>query len=256
MGGGMMAYEKRSALREVFGVLGLVFGIFVLVGGVFAAVGWLSWRSAQDFADNGVDAMATVEKRWESTRDCRDNNSDVTRTCTDFNVGYAYEVAGKTWHDSATTGYETYANLAEGSRIKVRYLPDVPGDSVTSFQADNVDASGGLGVLALVFGALGAAFLAIGGGGLAWVVRAALRRIRVRDGGTARGAVVQAREETNVRVNNRPMWRIRWTDDTGALGQSRGRPEGDLPQVGARITVYADPEGRLPSVWEGDSGTR
>lgn len=251
-----MAYEKRGVLAQVFGVLGLVFGFFFVIGAVFVTVGWFVWGSAQEFAANGVDVMGQVEKRWESTRDCTDRDSNVTRTCTDFNVGYSYDVAGKTWHDSGTTDYDTYANLEEGGRIMLRYLPDDPGNSVTSFQGDGVDATGGMAVVALVFGALGGLFVVIGGGGLGWLIRGARARVALREAGTARGAVVLAQEETNVRVNGRTQWRIRWKDDAGDLGQSRGQPRDGLPQVGARIVVYADPSGRQAAVWEGDSGTR
>lgn len=251
-----MAYEKRGAFGQVFGVLGLVFGFFFLVGAVFAVVGWFSLQSAREFVANGVDVMGRIEKRWESTRDCKDSNSNVTRTCTDFNVGYSYEAESKTWHDSTTTGYETWAGLEEGALIKVRYLPGDPGDSVTSLDRETVDADGGLDVLAWVFGGLGGAFVLIGGGGLAWLIRRARAGVLLRDTGTARGAVVLAQEETNVRINGRMQWRITWKDDAGNLGKSRGRLREDLPQAGARIVVYADPTGHQPAVWEGDSGTR
>ena len=251
-----MVYEKRGMFSQVFGVLGLVFGFFLVIGAVFVTVGWFSYRSGQEFAADGVDVMGRVEKRWESTRECKDSNSTVTRTCVDFNLGYSYEAGGETRHDSATAGYEVYAGLAEGARVMVRYLPRDPSNNVTSFDAGSVDASGGMAVLALVFGGLGGVFALLGGGGLVWLLRSARQRNRVRDSGTARGAVVLVREETNVTVNNRRQWRIRWKDDSGALGQSRAQAADGLPQAGARITVYADPEGRLPPVWEGDSGTR
>ena len=251
-----MGYEKRGVLAQVFGVLGLVSGFFFVIGAVFATVGWFIWGSAQDFAANGVDVRGQVEKRWESTRDCRDNDSNVTRTCTDFNVGYRYDVAGKIWHDSATTDYDTYANLAEGSPVMVRVVPTDPGDSVTSFDAETVDSSGGLGIMAAIFGGLGGVFVVIGGGGLGWLLRGALGRVALRESGTARGAVVLAREETNVRVNGRAQWRIRWKDDAGALGSSRAQAVDGLPGVGARITVYADPDHKRPAVWEGDAGSR
>ncbi len=240
-----MAFEKRGVFSQLLGVLGLVFGIFFLIGAIFVGVGWMSWQSAEAFRAKGVDVAGQVEKRWESTRECKDSNSDVTRTCTDFNVGYSYEVAGRVMHGSTTTDYDTYANL-----------PEDPGNAVTSLEAGRVDASGGMGVLALVFGGLGGVFFVIGAGGLVWLVRRALAATRLRDNGTARGAVVVAQEETNVRVNNRQQWRIRWKDDTGVLGASRGQAREKLPQVGDRITVYADPDGKLPPVWEGDSGTR
>lgn len=251
-----MVYEKRGVWAQVFGVVGLVMAIFFVIGAVFVTVAWFVWGSAQEFAANGIDTVGQVEKRWESTRDCKDRDSNVTRTCTDFNVGYRYEVAGKRWRDSGTTDYDTYANLEEGGRIMLRYLPGDPGSSVTSFQADSVEATGGLAVVALVFGALGGMFVLLGGGGLGWLIRGARAQVALREGGTARGAVVLAQEETNVRVNGRAQWRIRWRDDAGDLGQSRGQARDGLPQVGARIVVYADPASRRPAVWEGDSGTR
>ena len=64
-----------------------------------------------------------------------------------------------------------------------------------------------------------------------------------------------AREATNVKFNNRRPWRIRWQDDSGALGRSLIQSPDGLPQAGARITVHADPEGTA-SVWEGDCDTR
>lgn len=251
-----MGYEKRSVMSQVFGLLGLVFGLFLLVGAVFSGVGGFSWQSAQRFQADGVDAMGTVETRWESKRPCKDRNSGITRTCTDFNLGYSYQVAGQTLHHSATTSYDTYANLTEGARIKLRYLPSDPNNSVTSFGAEVVDASGGLRVMALIFGGLGVVFLAIGVGGLVWLIRRAMTAERLRDSGTARGAVVLAQEETNVRVNGQAQRRIRWKDDSGALGASRRQPGENLPAVGDRITVYADPDGHRPAVWEGDCGSR
>ena len=251
-----MAYDKRGVVRQVFGVPGLVSAFFFVIGAVFAGVAWFVWGSAQEFATTGIDTMGRIETRWESQRDCTDSDSNVTRTCTEFNVGYSYEVAGKTWHDSATTDYDTYANLGAGAAIKLRYLPGDPGDSVTSFDAGRVDASGGLGVVALVFGGLGGLFVVMGGVGLVWVIRTARGRVWLREAGTERGAVVLAREETNVRVNDRMQWRIRWRDDAGALGHSRGQALEGLPEVGARIVVYADPDRKRAAVWEGDSGTR
>ena len=251
-----MAYEKRGVVQQVFGVVGLVLGFFFIFGAVFVTVAWFVWGSAQEFAANGVDTMGRVEKRWETTRDCTDRDSNVTRRCTDFNVGYSYEVAGKVWNDSATTSYDTFANLEEGAGIMVRYLPGEPGNSVTSFDADSVDETGGLAVVAVIFGGLGGLFVVVGGGGLGWLIAGAVGRVSLRESGAERGAVVLAREETNVRVNGRMQWRIRWKDDAGALGHSRARAQDGLPEVGTRITVYADPAHKRPSVWEGDSGTR
>ena len=151
-------------MRQVFGVVGLVFGVFGFVGAVFAVVGYLTYRAGQDFAAQGVNVMGKVERRWESTRDCKDQDSTVTRTCTDFNVGYGYMVDRRMWHDSAVTDYRIYANLFEGAPVMVRYLPTDPGENATSFDARGVDAAGGLGVAGLIFGGLGIIQGSNGGG--------------------------------------------------------------------------------------------
>ena len=61
---------------------------------------------------------------------------------------------------------------------------------------------------------------------------------------------------TNLAVNYQQMWRFIWKDDAGAPGQSFACWPVNLPAIGTRITVYADPDGNIPSVWEGDCGTR
>lgn len=245
-----MARDGRGSMGRG---IGLIFGFFLVFGVVFCGVAWVVWGQAQDFARNGVDGFGRVDKRWESTRECKDSNSDVTRTCTDFNVGYSYEVGGKTYHASGTTGYDVWAGLEEGYQIKLRYLPGEPGSAVTDFDPEVVDASGGMGVVALIFGGLGGLFALLGGGGLGWLIWRARMGRRLRETGTARGAVVVAQEETSITVNDRRLWRITWTDDAGGRGKSRGRARVDLPQPGARITVYVDPRGKLEAMWEGDT---
>lgn len=248
-----MAYEKRRAGGRPGLVFGLVFGIFALVGTIFLAVGWFSWAEGQRFAAEGVTTMGVVEKTWESQHDCRDDDSGTTRKCTDFNVGYSYVVEGRSYQASGTTGYDQWASLSEGAEIKLRYLPSDPESVATSFSRDEVSDTGGMGVLALVFGGMGGLFAAIGWGGVAWLVLRARAAAWMRQNGVKRGAVVVTQEETSVTVNDRRMWRITWTDDTGARGQSRGRAREDLPGVGTRISIFADPQGKREAIWEGDA---
>jgi hypothetical protein len=57
-------------------------------------------------------------------------------------------------------------------------------------------------------------------------------------------------------VLGRRQWQATWVDDAGVTGKSRPQPQYRLPAPQAAITVYADPDGTLPPVWEGDSGSR
>ena len=247
-----MSYERRCGVRPGF-VLGLVGGIFALVGVIFLGVGWFSWSEARLFATQGVTITGLIEKRWESEVECRDDDSNTTRRCTEFNLGYSYRVDGRTYNASGTTGYEQWAALPEGSEIRLRYLPSNPERVVTSFRRDEVSDSGDLGILALIFGGMGGLCALIGGGMLGYLVLRARGAAWMRANGVPRGAVVLAQEETSVTVNDRRMWRITWKDDMGGTGQSRGRGREDLPDVGARIKVLVDPAGKRAALWEGDA---
>jgi Protein of unknown function (DUF3592) len=251
-----MRDSKPGAFSQIYGVFGIILGLFLLIGLIFAVVGYFLYRSGQDFEAHGVDVMGRVESRWESTRDCTSNNSTQRRTCTDYNVEYSFEVGGTTQRGRGKTDFDTYAGLGEGDPIKVRYLANDPTSSATSFDPERVDASGGRTLMGMIFGGLGGLLAVVGGGGLFWLRRAGLQRAALRDTGIARSAVVQSLDETNMRVNRRMLWRMRWKDDAGATGESRARRREDLPEPGERIMVYVDPTGRLPAVWDGDVSAR
>ncbi len=250
-----MTYPKRGVLAQMWGVPGLVFGIFFAVGLIVVVVAGFILQSGRDFAANGVDVAGRVEKLWESTETCRDNNNH-DYICQAFNVGFGFAAAGKTAHGSQAVGYDIYAGLTEGSPVKVRYRDGDPTSYAVSFDGTPPAAMGDMGFVAALVGGIGSLFLVLGGVGLLVLYRIARRQVGLRDWGVMRGAVVLAQVPSNVTVNDQPLWCIRWKDDSGVIGQSRGRSQDDLPDAGERITIYADPDGKLPPVWEGDSGTR
>ena len=99
------------------------------------------------------------------------------------------------------------------------------------------------GVLLLVFGLI---FGSIGAFGVyirAQVVRAGNA---LRDRGQVRQATVTGSEDANVTVNGQKLWRILWRDDVGTMGKSMAHRSDMLPATGSQITIYADPESRLP----------
>ncbi|MEO8243818.1 MAG: DUF3592 domain-containing protein [bacterium] len=251
-----MTYPRRGVLAQMWGVPGIVFGVFFVVGLVIAVVAVVILLAGRNFAAHGVDVTGRVEKLWETAQSCQDDRSNSSRTCTGFNVGFGFEAGGQLRHGSTQVGYDFYAGLGEGMPVKVRYLAEDPTDYAVAFGGAAPSAMGNMGWVSVLVGGIGSVFLLLGGIGLAVLWRIAWRQVGLRDWGAMRGAVVLAQEATNVTINDRLLWRIRWQDDSGAQGESRGRDPGYLPDVGARITVYADPDGRLASVWEVDSGTR
>ena len=149
---------------------------------------------------------------------------------------------------TTTVGSGFYGTLQTDGPIPVTYLRSDPA-------VNEVESGwtlfGGLLLLllALVFGGVG--------GGALWVrVRKVLQAEGLRAAGVPRRATVTALQPTRFTVNGTRLWRIQWQDETGAVGQSNGRAPGDVPAIGAVVTVYADPAGKRAAVWEGDSGTR
>jgi Protein of unknown function (DUF3592) len=192
---------------------------------------------------------------------CRATDTDCdtgVTACRECKVGYEFDVAGRTYHGRAQARYGTYSELENGAAIMVRYLPADPDTSDTTFDRGWVDG-GGLGGMIFVaifglglFGGLGV----IGAVALVSEFRSARRAIWLRQHGVQRGAVVARIAQSATDDEGVPSLTLHWNDDTGTSGHSRSRKRTDLPQAGERITIYADPDGKLPPVWEGDSGTR
>lgn len=102
------------------------------------------------------------------------------------------------------------------------------------------------------------ACLAVPGVLVGWGFWARARGMRaMRLTGAKRSAVVTMHNQQPAGLRN---WRghlvffykASWSDEAGGFGATLPHWQQDLPAVGAHITVYADPEGRRPAVWEGD----
>jgi len=240
-----MSYPKRSWFSLSFGVVGWIFTGFLVVGLILAVPAYLNLRKGWNLAAHGVAVTGHVTTLATSTHSCGKDDMD---SCTDYNVGYAFEADGVMRNAKASVAESFYSQLNEGAVLPVRYAAEDPAVSEIEIGTTMI-AAVVLGLLALVFAGLG-------GIGLAFRMRKAGRIVRVRDDGTMRTALVTGQERTNVRINDRQQFVLVWKDSAGAEGRSRYRRQEDLPPVGEAITVYADPDGLLPPVWEGDSGTR
>jgi hypothetical protein len=162
-----------------------------------------------------------------------------------FMTGDGRQIEG--WDEVDVHAWEA---LVERGPVTVEFLPGDPG---TNRVAGNNDW-----VFPLVFGGLGLLF-SVGGGLTAGVgVRSVLRQARLRQGGVPAVAVVTAVEPTNVRVNGRPRWAIRYRY-ADPLGQERTGRSGHLTYEEANAwrpgdAGYIRYDARRPkqSVWVGE----
>ncbi len=245
MGGQGMRYPKRGRFGLTMSVAGWIFAAMVVVGIGLAVPAVSELRKGWRLEEAGAEVNGRVTALVRGTRSC---GKDNMQTCDDYTVGFAYAAAGGVRQGTASVTAGFYGGLRQGGPVGVRYVVDDPAITEVDFGTTLI------GAVALWLIALG--FAVPGGIGLWFRARLAARLIRLRDEGTMRSAVVTAVERSNTRVNGIQLWVMRWRDDAGVVGKSRMQRQVYLPSLGAAITVYADPEGKLDAVWEGDSGTR
>ena len=229
----------------IFGDMAWAFCLFVVIGLATGAPAlyllWQGWL----LETQGVSVQGQVKSVWQSSDSCGKDNMD---TCTQSHVRYTYDAGGPLREATTTVGSGFYATLQTNGPIPVTYLRSDPA-------VNEVESGWTLfgGVLLLLF----ALAFAGAGGGAMWIrIRQVLLAEGQRDTGVSRQATVTDLQPTRFAVNGKNLWRITWRDETGAAGQSRAQAVGELPEIGAAVTVYADPAGKRPAVWEGDSGTR
>ncbi|MEO6299600.1 MAG: hypothetical protein ABIV25_01710 [Paracoccaceae bacterium] len=240
-----MSYPKRGRLGLMMSVAGWIFAAMIGLGIVLAVPAYSEFRTGWRLDEAGAEVTGRIASLVQGTHSCGKNNLS---TCEDFTVGFDFAAAGVGWHGSASVSSGFYAGLSEGGSIVVRYVIDDP--SITEVDLGTTLIGG----VALWLIALG--FMVAGGIGLWFRLRMATRLVRLRDDGTMRLATVTSQDRANVRVNGIQLWTMSWLDDAGVVGKSRMQRQKYLADVGAKITVYVDPVGKLPPAWEGDSGTR
>lgn len=240
-----MGYPRRGVASLVLTKAGWLFGLAALVGFALVIPGLGNLKEGWALSTQGEEAQGQVSDMQITTRSCGKKNMD---TCTDYTLAFDFMAAGVMTHGTATVGQSTYHALTLHGPITVRYLPADP--SQTEVEEGTTLISG----VALTLAAL--AFLGLGLWGLQSRLTAARRMLRLREDGVAQRVRVTALVDARTKINNAAMWRITWADAAGLASKSRLHKQTELPQPGAEITIYADPSGHQPSVWEGDCGTR
>ena len=240
-----MSYPRRSVVSLVLGKARWLFGLALLVGLALAIPAVHGLEDGWALSFHGSEVTGQVTDMSITTRSCGKNHMD---TCTDYNLSFDFEAAGVMTSRTTTVSEATYRSLSLKGAIRVRYVKSDP--RLIEVEPGST-LIGGVGLALITL-----AFLGFGVWGLGAGLRKATRMIRLRETGVPQQVTVLAQVDAKTRINGRAMWRITWADAAGLAGKSRLYRQSDLPAPGTQITVYADPAGKLPSVWEGDCGTR
>ncbi|MEM9642459.1 MAG: DUF3592 domain-containing protein [Pseudomonadota bacterium] len=216
----------------------------LLLAVVFGIVAMVTGQKAQRLAGDGQTVQGTIT--GQDVRIERDSDGDSRRVYY-LEVRFQAETRPVTTETKVSRGFFQAQDL--GDTLPVRYWrPDPQVNEVEPGSTRNQRW------FTTIFSALllaGSGYAAIQG------IGQATRWGRVRDYGERRVAVVKNHVRTSFKINNRSQYRVEWQDSAGAEGRSFLRNQRQLKDVpiGSEIWVYADPDGRLPSVWEMDVGT-
>ena len=240
---GVHAPSAASLLRGNFWLL---FGGIFLVAGLLAAVigAGLAWEEGR-FASEGRTVVATVLGKEIDPGDSDEG--------TEYFVNYRFTDDDGAVHDgSSEVPFSVYDAAREGGPIEVRFLATDPGESEI-VGASELPSWVVLAIAALVL-AIGAAVTLIG-----W--RAYRKARRLWAAGTPTTAEVLGVEETNVQINRRQMFRVRYryTDASGVTheGASGHMSLADALEAaeGGRGAVLYDPQRPAESIWVGGEAT-
>jgi uncharacterized protein DUF3592 len=232
------ALARRNMLL-LFGVILLIVGLVMLVIGL-----GLVWSESR-FAAEGRSATGTVIGKEIDRASASEDRG------TRYIVRYRFNDAeGRQIDGSDTVSFDAWEALTEGGPVEVSYLAGDPG-------TNRVAGGEGIAVVAVIV-VLGLALIAIGAPLTirGWRGVSVAKRLW-RDGTSATGTVTGT-EQTNVQVNRRNLWRIRYryADAAGATheGQSGyvSYEEAAQWQTGSPAIVRYDPRKPGVSVWIGE----
>lgn len=218
----------------------IIFGVVLLF---FTAISQLSLSDAKRFEAEGQTATATVSEKYTTTS--RDSDGDVD---TDYWLSFSYVTSDRQEIDKTTTvGTKLYRSVEVGGTFDLLYLPSQP-DRVETRPGSNRTMSRFTQGFALAFGLVWLVGL--------WVVgRWAVAGARARKYGTRHRVQVQEVRRTNVKINNRPRYRLIWQEPGGGQGRSllqRHTAVRDF-KPGDQIDIY---QGLKSGWWIGDVGER
>lgn len=225
--------RRLSLLKaSLFGVAVLAVTVFLIASPVIHDL-----RSGWTLRFNGMDTTGQVTRLWHHGRG---------KTLEMF-VAYAFDVDGRNFSGENAVDETLFRSLSKGDSIALRYGADDPQLSAIAIFGEH------RGMRAVGFCVLFVMVLVFLLGALSSKIEAWYRITYLLKVGARRSAVV-TRYANLTYVSDGSLSSILWQDETGATGQSRMMTATRLPNLGATITVYADPEQKLPAIWDGEFG--
>ena len=217
-------------------------GVWLLIGLAALVTGALLTLRERRFAGDAVRTEGIVTaKDWENTGSGRSRGRE-------FQLAYHFTAAdGQSIEGRDAEDFERWLELETGDSVVVEYARGFPGTNRLAGRSDLAVA-----LVTLAFGVV----LAPGAG---FLVARQVRRIRtrrrlLREGFATQGTVVEV-GESNVQINRRPMWRVRYRY-RDLSGRDR---EGDSSLLSAEeatawkpgdpVTVRFDPRRPEESAW-------
>lgn len=218
----------------------IILGVLLLI---LSLISQANLSTAKRFEKEGRKATAIVTERYTTVS----TDSDGDRTTTYWLTLDYVTQAGEEISLNRSVGTAAYNRASEGQPFDLLYLDSQPRKTELT-EGSYRQSSRVLQVVALVEGVMFLGLLWLIGG---WTVSAA----RARRYGRREEAVVREVRRTNIRVNNRPRFRLVWEDSAGREGKSLLRKKSDLAgfRPGDHIDIY---HGLKRSWWVGDIGER
>ncbi len=231
----------RFAKRSVTFWIGLV---LLVVGGIFLSIGWSLIREAGQYQREGEHATGIVLTKAieRATR-----GGSTRRTKTNYRVTYRFTAAGQSYEGGQRVPVSTWERLRELEPVPIQYVASNPSTNRIAGESSNA--------LEYVFPGVGLSVALIGTVLLVRSVNTAKRKARIWSQGTQADATVAAVEETNVSVNRRPMWVVRYQYRDHAGQTHDGTSEymvadkANAWKRGDRIRIKFDPQKPKMSVW-------
>lgn len=216
----LLRLARRSFLLW-FGAFFLCFGV------VFLFFGARDASRESRYQKQGVSVNAVVVSK-SLRRASREGN-----TSTRYEIAYRFRTDdGRTIDGVDAVSVEEWERLEPGRPFAITYLPDTP-------EASRAEGAGGMGS-PLVMAIVGTGF-ALVGGVIVWITgRRLLRHWRLLRVGQSAHGVVIAIEPTNVSVNRRRQWELRYRYQDH-LGRSHEGTSGAVPPSEVEGFAVEDP---------------
>jgi uncharacterized protein DUF3592 len=228
--------QARRSFWLLFGGIWLLAGLVLFVVGAGMALQEQVWSS---------EALQTTG--MVLTKDIVAADSDSS---TQYRVRFRFSTeSGTTVEGAQDVSVETWEALTERGPVAVHYLPSSPASARLDPGANVVTS-----VIFLLVG------LVVGGIGGVLVVRALRglsRARRLLRSGVATEATVSGVEQTNITINRRPQFRVRYTyrdEHGGEHGGDSGYLDWEVATTwteGDRVSIRYDPERPAESLWVG-----